>query len=47
MPRLDDPGEFELIRRIYFEDHSPKSIDIDEEERWDRMQRKRNKNYAR
>lgn len=39
MPKLTDPGELELIRKIYFEDHKPKSVefDIDSQERWDRL----------
>jgi hypothetical protein len=47
MPRLDDPKEFALIRRIYFNNDEPVNDDLDPEERWDRIRSRRTINQAR
>ena len=40
MTKLTDPGEFDHIRKTYFEGHEPKLLDIDPDERWQRLRAK-------
>lgn len=43
-PRLDDPEEFAIIRKIYLKDRRPFNEDLDPRERLERMEaRQRNK----
>lgn len=45
-PKLYSPGEWELIRRIYFKG-LPDFKNTDPSEQLDRMARRKNKNYSR
>ncbi len=47
MPRLDDPAEFALIKKIYFPQDWQTLEPIDQEELYDRISHKRLKNQAR
>lgn len=49
MPKITDPGEMDIIRKIYFEDHNFLNIDIEEIELNERMESKakNSKNQAR
>lgn len=42
--RLDDPVEYALIKKIYFNDNQPINQDIDPIERLDRMEAKQRNN---
>ena len=46
-PKLTDPKEWEIIRKMYFEPAIRRGDDIDPLERLDRMDRKNTKNQAR
>ncbi len=50
MVRMDDPGEFDIIRKIYFEDRSVRVSEIEEvgsEEIMDRWAHRHTTNEAR
>lgn len=45
MPKIFDPEEYAIIKRMYFADRTSESID--EEERYDRREKKNTTNNAR
>lgn len=46
-PTLNDPAEFALIRKIYFEKNDVRNSDVDPIERLERMEKHKTTNHAR
>ena len=47
MPNLYDPGEFDIVRKMYFDPPDFRHKDLDPYEALERMEKKRTENNAR